>query len=173
MTNLTQAVTETLHRRGTLGKIRANIRNEIFQCLRSSSSIIREDERRGGRVFESECNVGTENKRIPPELPAETALLNDLILEYLRFNGYDHTVSTFVAETSDNVSYCKERKDTLESILRSTTGTIVEESEIKSELMNHQHKSLILNKLRKGSTPLLPLLYLVFKRIGKDTIEKE
>ena len=36
----------------------------------------------------------------PPAPPRETVVLNELFRDYLRFNGYSHTLSVFLAETS-------------------------------------------------------------------------
>jgi len=72
---LRDALTETLERRGTLPKLRGEVRAEVFKAL---------DDRDG----------------LPkPELPPETLMLNELVREYLAFQNYRSTLSVFVPES--------------------------------------------------------------------------
>eukprot|EP00928_Gymnodinium_smaydae_P014292 TRINITY_DN15211_c0_g1_i1.p1 TRINITY_DN15211_c0_g1~~TRINITY_DN15211_c0_g1_i1.p1 ORF type:complete len:234 (+),score=68.89 TRINITY_DN15211_c0_g1_i1:139-840(+) len=70
---LKQALVETLDQRGVLGQVKAKVRAEIFAAL---------DDEHVSR----------------PELPRENALINELIREYLEFNGYHHTLSVLLPE---------------------------------------------------------------------------
>merc|ERR1719394_997127 len=71
---LKQALVETLETCGVLGQVKAKVRAEIFAAL--------------------------DDEHVPrPELPRENAVINELIREYLEFNGYHHTVSVLLPET--------------------------------------------------------------------------
>lgn len=71
---LKEVLKETLEERGVLTKIRAQIRSEIFSTL----------------------NDVPPNR---PELSKENEIVNELIREYLAFNGYQHTLSVFLPES--------------------------------------------------------------------------
>ncbi|KDO18979.1 hypothetical protein SPRG_14816 [Saprolegnia parasitica CBS 223.65] len=71
--DLKDALKETLEARGSLGPIKARLRAEIFQAL---------DE--GG---------------VKPKLSNENLIINELIREYLEYNGYRHTLSVFLPES--------------------------------------------------------------------------
>ncbi|KAK3242011.1 hypothetical protein CYMTET_48275 [Cymbomonas tetramitiformis] len=75
LSELQDALREKLELNGVLGKIRSQIRGEIFKAL---------DEREGFPI---------------PELSNENLLINDLFREYLIFNGYRSTLSVFLAES--------------------------------------------------------------------------
>ncbi|KAL3805737.1 hypothetical protein ACHAW5_004482 [Stephanodiscus triporus] len=84
---LTAALRETLERTGTMENIRAQLRTMVMRCL-------------------NECLPSpTSSDTLPPlpALPIENVLINELILEYLSFNGYNQTLAVFTAEcqTSD------------------------------------------------------------------------
>mmetsp|Transcript_84832 Transcript_84832/g.245281 ORF Transcript_84832/g.245281 Transcript_84832/m.245281 type:complete len:178 (-) Transcript_84832:329-862(-) len=71
---LKQALVETLETRGVLGQVKAKVRAEIFAAL--------------------------DDEVCPrPELPKENAVINELIREYLEFNGYHHTTSVLLPES--------------------------------------------------------------------------
>ncbi|CAG9314531.1 unnamed protein product [Blepharisma stoltei] len=72
--DLKNALKETLEARGVLGDLKAKIRAEIFSAL---------DDREPSR----------------PRLSQENVLINELIREYLEYNGYNHTLSVLVAES--------------------------------------------------------------------------
>ncbi|XP_012725591.2 lisH domain-containing protein FOPNL [Fundulus heteroclitus] len=74
ISELKNAVRETLESRGVLGQLRARIRAEVFSAL---------DERRDAR----------------PSLSRENLLINELIREYLEFNKYRNTASVLTAES--------------------------------------------------------------------------
>eukprot|EP00747_Dinoflagellata_sp_TGD_P168720 gnl/TRDRNA2_/TRDRNA2_195799_c0_seq1.p1 gnl/TRDRNA2_/TRDRNA2_195799_c0~~gnl/TRDRNA2_/TRDRNA2_195799_c0_seq1.p1 ORF type:complete len:199 (+),score=43.41 gnl/TRDRNA2_/TRDRNA2_195799_c0_seq1:63-599(+) len=71
---LKEALVETLENRGVLGQVKAKVRAEIFAAL--------DDE---------------QVKR--PELPKENVVINELIREYLEYNGYHHTLSVLLPES--------------------------------------------------------------------------
>merc|ERR1719333_785070 len=71
---LKQALVETLDRRGVLGQVKAKVRAEIFAAL---------DDEHAPR----------------PALPRENAVINELIREYLEYNGYHHTLSVLLPES--------------------------------------------------------------------------
>lgn len=62
---------ETLEAKGTMSRLRASIRAEVFGALQD------------------------ENEQVPKPTK-ENLLINDLIREYLAFNHYDHTLSVFM-----------------------------------------------------------------------------
>ncbi|KAK5609537.1 Centrosomal protein 20 [Crenichthys baileyi] len=74
VSELKNAVRETLESRGVLGQLKARIRAEVFSAL---------DEHRGAR----------------PSLSHENLLINELIREYLEFNKYRNTASVLTAES--------------------------------------------------------------------------
>ncbi|CCI46870.1 hypothetical protein ABG067_000165 [Albugo candida] len=74
LSELKEVLKETLETRGCLGQIKARIRAEIFSAL--------------------------DDQSIPkPELSNENLILNELIREYLEYNGYRHALSVFLPES--------------------------------------------------------------------------
>ena len=80
---LVDALKETLHRRGTIGQIRSSLRSEAFDCLRLAENSNQEEN-------EATCSN--------PRPPMENILINELIRNYLEFNGYSGTASVLTAE---------------------------------------------------------------------------
>lgn len=72
--DLKNALKETLQKRGVLGELKAKIRGEIFAALDD-----------------------TEVAR--PKLTEENLMINELIREYLQYNGYHHSNSVFLSES--------------------------------------------------------------------------
>lgn len=88
---LTAALKETLNRRGTLRQIRSSLRAEAFIALQQAGeSNAAEDLEKSG------CCEGTEGGRLP--LRPENAVINELIREYLRWNGYRGAASVLEVE---------------------------------------------------------------------------
>ncbi|KAJ3283440.1 hypothetical protein HK104_010384 [Borealophlyctis nickersoniae] len=93
--DLKEALRETLAAKGTLADLQSRMRAEVFRAL--------EDE-------------GV----LKPEPPKETRLVNELIREYLEFNGYMHAASVFKAESglprtpTDRVTLAKELNVTVD-----------------------------------------------------------
>mmetsp|Transcript_61143 Transcript_61143/g.117866 ORF Transcript_61143/g.117866 Transcript_61143/m.117866 type:complete len:204 (-) Transcript_61143:8-619(-) len=71
---LKQALVETLEHRGVLGQVKAKVRAEIFAAL---------DDEHAPR----------------PEMPRENVVINELIREYLEYNGYHHALSVLLPES--------------------------------------------------------------------------
>jgi lisH domain-containing protein FOPNL len=76
---LKEVLKETLEERGVLSQIRARIRAEIFSTL----------------------NDVPPNR---PDLSNENLIINELIREYLTFNGYQHTLAVFLPESGQPTS---------------------------------------------------------------------
>ena len=71
---LKNALKETLEQRGVLNKIKAMMRQEIFEAI--------------------------DNDNNPkPQLSSENLIINELIKEYLNYNNYSHSSSVFQSET--------------------------------------------------------------------------
>tara|TARA_B110000285_G_C14552710_1_gene349911 strand:- start:172 stop:456 length:285 start_codon:yes stop_codon:yes gene_type:complete len=76
--DLKNVLRETLEQKGVLGKVKSQIRAEIFTALDAD-------------------NAGK------PAIPQENVLINELIREYLEYNKYYNTVSVLVAESGQPV----------------------------------------------------------------------
>ncbi|ESO85787.1 hypothetical protein LOTGIDRAFT_130281, partial [Lottia gigantea] len=68
---------ESLETRGVLGQIKARIRAEVFTALNDQSEA-------------------------KPKLSHENVLINELIREYLEYNGYKYAASVLVSESGMN-----------------------------------------------------------------------
>uniref|UniRef100_A0A6U2LPK6 Uncharacterized protein n=1 Tax=Leptocylindrus danicus TaxID=163516 RepID=A0A6U2LPK6_9STRA len=80
--DLTNLFTEKMNEKGVLQKLKGQLRAEIYHAITASPD-------------ENNEQIMSE----PPPLPIrENLLINELIREYLAFNGYEHTVSVFCAE---------------------------------------------------------------------------
>ncbi|XP_013791707.1 lisH domain-containing protein FOPNL-like, partial [Limulus polyphemus] len=71
---LKTALKDVLKRQGILTDLKGRIRAELFNALENPETS-------------------------PPALSSENFLINELIIEYLEFNGYKHTSSVLVAES--------------------------------------------------------------------------
>lgn len=122
---LKSAIKDILQSNGTLDKIKSEIRQNIYFAI--------------------------ENKNTSkPKLPNENILINELIREYMNFNGYFHSSSVFISETGQP-----------------------EESPIDRDFIAKE-----LNIIEDGSTKRVPLLYSIihgFKKevYGEEDYEKE
>ncbi|KAJ0408674.1 hypothetical protein ATCC90586_007700 [Pythium insidiosum] len=77
--DLKTVLKDTLEARGSLGQIKARIRAEIFSAL--------------------------DDHTVPkPKLSNENLIINELIREYLEYNGYRHAHSVFLAESGQPVN---------------------------------------------------------------------
>lgn len=83
---LKDVLKETLEERGVLSQVRAKIRAEIFSTL-------------------------NDNPPSRPDLSNENLVINELIREYLTFNGYQHTLAVFLPESGQPVNAPLERRD--------------------------------------------------------------
>ena len=77
MKDLKDAIKETLLKSGALPEIRAKIRAEIFHMLQ-------------------------EDSELAPSLSNDNLLINELIREYLIYNGYQFTESVLLAESGQH-----------------------------------------------------------------------
>ena len=73
--DLKNVLRETLEQKGTLNKVKAEIRAEIFTAL------------------------DADNTQGKPPVPQENILINELIREYLEYNRYYNTASVLVTES--------------------------------------------------------------------------
>ena len=76
--DLKNVLRETLEQKGVLGKVKAQIRAEIFTALDADNA---------GR----------------PAIPQENVLINEMIREYLEYNKYYNTLSVMVTESGQPV----------------------------------------------------------------------
>ena len=80
LADLKEAVSESLEASGAMDKLRARLRAEVFQVL-------------------------DEGRTLPkPELSNENLVINEMIRDYLRFNGYTHTLSVFMPDSGQPAS---------------------------------------------------------------------
>lgn len=77
LNQLKSSLIQTLESSGTLGEVKARLRAEIFHALEHSVSTAK------------------------PQVPPDNEIINDLIREYLSFNGYHQTLSVFKPETGE------------------------------------------------------------------------
>ena len=82
---LTAALKETLNRKGALRQIRSSLRAEAFIALQQA-----------GESNAAEESPSGEGGKLP--LRPENAVINELIREYLEFNGYSGTASVLEIE---------------------------------------------------------------------------
>ena len=83
------ALKETLQRTGTLDTIRAQLRADVFQCITECLPSL------------SASKSAPSTQSSLPAPPIENILINEIIAEYLAFNGYQHTLSVFASETGN------------------------------------------------------------------------
>ena len=77
--DLKNVLRDTLEQKGALNQVKAQIRAEIFTAL------------------------DAENTKGKPALPQENVMINELIREYLLYNGYFNTASVLVTESGSPV----------------------------------------------------------------------
>merc|ERR1712093_196543 len=71
--------------RGVLGKVKAQVRAEIFSAL-------------------------DDDEAQRPELPKSNVIINELIREYLEYNQYHHTLSVLLPESGHPEERCFDRR---------------------------------------------------------------
>ncbi len=103
--DIANSLKETLCRTGTIASIRAQLRAEVYRCMSESLA-----------TLDAPSNPSMSNKAIsdqpinqsfasididlkPPAPPIENVIINEIIADYLAFNGYHNTLSVFSAET--------------------------------------------------------------------------
>ncbi|XP_065161346.1 centrosomal protein 20 [Atheta coriaria] len=77
--DLLEAVRKSLTEYGVMGHFKAEMRASVMNIL----------------------NKNTE-RQVPPDMPEETKLLNELIREYLAWNGYMYSEQVLGVESGDN-----------------------------------------------------------------------
>ncbi len=85
---LRSALLAALEQRGTLEEMRARVRAEIFATIDPRAGV-----GSGGAMEESGGRA--------PAPPHETVVANELVREFLRFHGCEHTLSVFRAECGE------------------------------------------------------------------------
>ena len=85
---LTSALQETLERSGTLDDIRSQLRATILRCMTES--------------LPNNATSASTSPEVKP--PIENVLINEMIIEYLSFNGYGQSLAVFAAETNPVVA---------------------------------------------------------------------
>ncbi len=83
-TEMQRALRDVLETNGTIAPVKAQLRAAVFDALTAS-------QQRGS-------STGNSPLHAVPHSP-ETLLLNELILEYLEFQGYQHTAAVFSKES--------------------------------------------------------------------------
>lgn len=116
------AIKETLERSGTLDNVRAQLRATLLKCM---------DE-----------PLTTSCKSAPP---IENVLINELIAEYLSFNGYEHTLSVFSMESRRNSGMGEDELG--ESFVRAELG-LPNRSSSKSLAMLYEVVFMMKSRLR-------------------------
>lgn len=84
LSELKGALLDTLEARGVLGELKARVHEEIFRALDEPAP--------------------------RPAIPTENLLINELIREYLEYNGHQHTLSVFLAESGHPETRTFDRK---------------------------------------------------------------
>jgi len=86
---------DTLQARGSLDQIRARVRSEIFAALDDQVGVpICPTVRRYTKTHRPSCEA---EQTVPkPKLSNENLIINELIREYLEYNGYRHALSVFL-----------------------------------------------------------------------------
>jgi len=95
---LGDAFKESLERKGVMGKLRASLRSELYKCLQSSVQHTRE-------TNPSSSKEGVDlpllaSLPMKTGIPPENGIIDQLFIEYLEFNKYSYTLSTFQEELS-------------------------------------------------------------------------
>ena len=79
VTDLKEVLSETLQSNGTLDKLKAQLRAQVF-------AVLQEDE-----------------AAIKPPLSNANLIINELIREYLQYNQYNHTLSVLLPESGQPI----------------------------------------------------------------------
>ena len=131
---LTAALKETLDRRGALRQIRASLRAEAFAALHNAAEQMEEENQ------ESDAS-GTSRR---PPLRPENAVINELIRDYLEFNGYLGAASVLEVEAGFAGGGNDDRELSREMI-KLELGVIENDNGVKSK--------------KAGTKKKIPLLY--------------
>eukprot|EP00750_Incisomonas_marina_P001628 INCI1138.1.p1 GENE.INCI1138.1~~INCI1138.1.p1 ORF type:complete len:205 (-),score=31.47 INCI1138.1:33-647(-) len=80
LVRLKEELKSALERKGVISSLKSRIRSEIYHCLEAN--------------VPSDPHLAT----VDAEMPEENVMINELIREYLAFNGYTNTLSVFLPE---------------------------------------------------------------------------
>lgn len=102
---LKAAMRESLEANGTMSQIKAQLRAAIFQSLSEATSSASTAYAGDGTSVSDDQKAQFPSlfrefrgAASPPPPPPENYLINELIKEYLAFNGLEHTLATFQLE---------------------------------------------------------------------------
>jgi len=84
--DLTDELKQKLEENGELQKLRSQLRYQVFRCLHS-------------RTENAGTSLSLESPK-PECKPECNVIIDELIVEYLKYNGHIHTLSAFVLESS-------------------------------------------------------------------------
>jgi hypothetical protein len=106
---LTEALRETLNRRGSLRRIRSSLRAEAFAALQlagESNSAEEQQQQQQQGPPSSGSDAICEGRLGLHDIPLrpENALINELIREYLEFNGHRGTASVLEVEAGGGIA---------------------------------------------------------------------
>lgn len=91
--SLKAAMREALEANGTMTHVKAQLRAAIFQSLCDATSMPVPAEELGGEGVRPPMGAP-----LQPPPPPENVLINELIKEYLAFNGLEHSLAVFQLE---------------------------------------------------------------------------
>ena len=89
---MVSALTKALQAKGVLPRIRAALRKEIYDLFEPKV-------RQSTTLPYSLMIALIQGSKMPPKLPNETLIINELIRQYFEFQGYDHTLAVFMDES--------------------------------------------------------------------------
>ena len=120
--DLLDALKLSLKRKGTLGKLKASLRYEVFDCLQRSLQCIQEEK-----------DSSSNGEALHPSPPKENEIINGMIAEYLHFNGYEQSLRMFQVETGKDGMYtrqkCQEQKQVVIPSLYSLVKKITKQGQ--------------------------------------------
>mmetsp|Transcript_7464 Transcript_7464/g.15969 ORF Transcript_7464/g.15969 Transcript_7464/m.15969 type:complete len:228 (+) Transcript_7464:3-686(+) len=99
--DIANSLKETLCRTGTIANIRAQLRAEIYHCMSESLATLASPSMYKAAIADDPNNQTSTSNNFdikPLTPPIENVLINEIIADYLAFNGYHNTLSVFSAE---------------------------------------------------------------------------
>ncbi|EPY28108.1 lisH domain-containing protein C16orf63 [Strigomonas culicis] len=87
--SLKSAMRESLEANGTIDQVKAELRAAIFQSLAETTTT---------DPTNNHLNSSSASQITPP-VPPENMIINELIREYLAFNGLEHSLAVFQLES--------------------------------------------------------------------------
>ena len=170
--DLACAMKESLERMGKLDSIRASLRSQVFQCLQSSLQIKQQQEQQTQQSsFDSnkhETKLESRHDLIMVDAPIEFDLCQYLIVDYLKCCGFQHTLSTFKAESGDtrmnNRTHDSAKLATSEQIMR----RIIQDLERVNHRRNKENLQLEEENVEEDTSNSmnLPTLFSIIKHLN-------